>query len=252
MKSGKASQIPRPVGALIKLLGFHSRMHMVSGTAPSSLHFCLLFCFEGQRVDSTLRSPHRCVETTTSVVGRVSAPLEQGRTAWEPDLCRCPAGPRLPPLCTLFELADSTFPRLSLYSWHYSQSRMLPSVSQTQKSWMVPGERMPALSPSGDEGGSIRQVEDHASHLCKQADCQMTVRQHGAHCPQWDSRKAKAGISKTEHAFLSTQQDPGGHGHCSNMLMGGNTIGKLKAETALTSVLGNSNITCIKRSLKMF
>ena len=84
MKSGKDSQIPRPVGALIKLLGYHSRMHMVSETMPSSLHFCLLFCFEGQRVDCTHPGSHRCGENATSAVGRVSAPLEQERTDWEP------------------------------------------------------------------------------------------------------------------------------------------------------------------------
>lgn len=57
---------------------------MVSETVPSSLHFCLLFCFEGQRVDCTHPSSHLCGENATSAVGRVSAPLEQERTDWEP------------------------------------------------------------------------------------------------------------------------------------------------------------------------
>lgn len=39
-------------------------------------------------------------------------------------------------------------------------------------------------------------------HTCvSKLTAQMTVRQHGAHCLQWDSRKAKARTSKTEHAF---------------------------------------------------
>lgn len=50
MKSGKDSRIPGPVGALIKLPGFHSRTHMVSETVLASAHFRRLFCFEGQRV----------------------------------------------------------------------------------------------------------------------------------------------------------------------------------------------------------
>lgn len=120
MKSGKDSQIPRPVGALIKLLGSHSRIYMVSETVSCSLHFCLLFCFEGQRVDFTHFSSHHCGEATTSSVSRVSVPLKQERTDWELSLCRCPAVPHLLPVCALFKLAESAFPRLNPNSWYYS------------------------------------------------------------------------------------------------------------------------------------
>lgn len=49
----------------------------------------------------------------------------------------------------------------------------------SQGSWMVPRKRMLSLSPSGDEDDSIWLVEDHSSHIFKQADCdQKTVRQH--------------------------------------------------------------------------
>uniref|UniRef100_A0A7N9CC59 Uncharacterized protein n=1 Tax=Macaca fascicularis TaxID=9541 RepID=A0A7N9CC59_MACFA len=119
MKSGKDSQILGPVGALIKLPGSHSRIHMVSETMPSSLHFCLLFCFEGQRVDFTHFSSHHCGKASTSAVGRVSVPLQQEQTDWEPGFCRCPAESHLLPVHTLFELAENTFPRLRPYSWHY-------------------------------------------------------------------------------------------------------------------------------------
>lgn len=101
----------------MKLLGSHSRMHMVSETVPYSSHFCQLFCFEGQRVDVAHFSSHHCGEATTCAVGRAIVPLEQQHTDWDPGLCRCPAVPHLLLVCA-FELAESTFPRLGPYSWY--------------------------------------------------------------------------------------------------------------------------------------
>lgn len=132
MKSGKDSRIPGPVGALIKLPGFHSMTHMVSETLLSSSLFCRLFCFEGQRaaLNSFLVSP---LCWAHSICGRqVSAPLEQEQPDWEPGLGRCPAESHLLPVCTLYELTESTSPRLDPSSWHHSQ-RSLQSVSQKSR-----------------------------------------------------------------------------------------------------------------------
>lgn len=101
MKSGKDSQISRPVGALIKLRGSHSRIHMVSETVPFSAHFCLLLCVAGQRAAFTHFCSHHCGEAATSVVGRVGVPLQQEHS---------PAVPHLLPDCPLFALT-CTFPR---------------------------------------------------------------------------------------------------------------------------------------------
>lgn len=54
MKSGKASQIPRPVGALIKLLGSHSRVLTVSETVPSSLLSACAFVLKGRELISLI------------------------------------------------------------------------------------------------------------------------------------------------------------------------------------------------------
>lgn len=59
-KSGKDSQISGPVGALIKFPGSHSGLPLVSESVPTSSDFCLLFCFEGQRVDSAHFGSLRC------------------------------------------------------------------------------------------------------------------------------------------------------------------------------------------------
>lgn len=117
MKSGKGRQISGPVGALIKLRGSHSRIHMVSETMPSSSHFRLHFCFEGQRVDFTHFSSHHCSEAATSVIHRVSVPLEQEHRVWEPRPGRCQAVPHLLPVCTLSELTVH-LPKAWSYSWH--------------------------------------------------------------------------------------------------------------------------------------
>lgn len=174
---------------------------MVSETAPSSLHFCLLFCFEGQRVDATHPSSHRCAETTTSVVGRVSAPLEQGRTAWEPSLCSLLLGL----VCLLFAPCSS---------WQTAPSPgsvSTPGITAKAgccQAWVRPrslewslGRECLCWAPQVMKvAASGRQKT--TPHTCvSKLTAQMTVRQHGAHCLQWDSRKAKARTSKTEHAF---------------------------------------------------
>ncbi|KAK2111752.1 hypothetical protein P7K49_011498 [Saguinus oedipus] len=160
MKSGKDSQILGPVGALIKLPGSHSRIHMVSETVPSSLHFCLLFCFEGQRVDFTHFSSHHCVEASTSAVGRVSVPLKQEQTDWEPGSCRCPAEPHLLPCLHPLRVGREHFPKAS--------SILL--ALQLKRGATKCESKIGALNnPRGANAFScplqVMQVEDHTSHI---------------------------------------------------------------------------------------
>lgn len=119
-QSGRDSQLSRPVGALIKLRGSHRRRHLVSETLPFSLPCCLRFWVEGQRADFTHFGSHHCGEAATSVVDRVTAPLEQEHRDRGPRLCRCPAGPHLPPDCTLFELTVHP-PKAWSSSWHWAE-----------------------------------------------------------------------------------------------------------------------------------
>lgn len=75
MKSGKDSRIPGPVGALIKLPGFHSRTHMVSETVLASSASAGSFVLKGRELFSTHASSYHCAEAAASAsAGQYSPP----------------------------------------------------------------------------------------------------------------------------------------------------------------------------------
>lgn len=136
------------------------------------------------------------LETTTSVVGRVSSPSSRAYCLG-PSLCSLLLGSSASSL-HLFELADSTWLQSLLLALQLKQDAA--SVSQTQKSWMVPGERMPVLGLRWWRWQHLAGKD--TPHTCvKQAWLLKWLSDNTVPCLQWDSRKAKARTSKTEHAF---------------------------------------------------